>query len=280
MRVERALAARVRGGEHAAQRTGAGEEHTDALHGRDLPHVREAGFALDDGPVHELALWVERPEIGSLLVLFFRHGPQRGRGADVVRPGATFRFEAHRGQTGPHLVGALDADEHDPAHAQIELPADALGGERWVRRDQVRLDDERVMQSGRRRPVDGAGVANAFHELGENRERSVEIAFHAAVEQVIGELVAECVLRQLRQCSCRRSVGGRRAAAATITRRIHAKDRFFLLEQLDHGIQSRTALVDAQGAHHRGGGDRQHPAIAHVADLLHVEWSAVESYGA
>src|SRR5262245_6100240 len=130
--VEVAFALGVGGREHAAQRTGAGKQHADALDRRDLADVRQPFLGLDDRPVGQLAVGVERPQVRFVAILLFRHPPILRRDTNLVWPRAAFRREAHRGESLLHLFRALDVHEHDRAHAEIELPADVVDGLRGV----------------------------------------------------------------------------------------------------------------------------------------------------
>ena len=62
----------------AAQGAGAGPQDADALHCGNLANVREAFFALDDRPVDQLAVGIERPHVGALLELSSEETPYAG----------------------------------------------------------------------------------------------------------------------------------------------------------------------------------------------------------
>src|SRR5687768_2787436 len=188
--VEDALAVRVGRREYSAKRPRAGEQDADALHRRDLAHAVEAGLGLDDGEVDELTVRVERPEVRLLLVLLLAHAPHRGRAADVVGSRAPLGLEAHRGEPALHFLGTLDADEHDATDAEVELLRDVRGGLGGVGGDLVHLDDERVMQPRRRSLRDHAARGDALREVRERGVAAIEVALHAAVEDVVGGRVA------------------------------------------------------------------------------------------
>ena len=110
----------------------------------------------------------------------------RGRAADVVGARAAFRLEAHRGEPGLHFVGALDADEHDAAHAEVELLRDVLRRP-WRDRARSRASSRTAGDGGaRRRLRDHATFGHPLREVGERGIRAIEVAFHAAVEEVVG----------------------------------------------------------------------------------------------
>jgi len=61
--IERALSVGAGRREDAAKRTCAGEQDCKAFDRGDLAHLREAFLAFDDRPAHELAVWIERPQV-------------------------------------------------------------------------------------------------------------------------------------------------------------------------------------------------------------------------
>src|SRR5205807_3241954 len=92
--VEDALAGGARRRKYPAQRAGAGPQDADAFHLRDLAYVLQAFFAFDDRPVDQLALGVERPQIGFLPVLLLAHAPDRRRDPHIVWSRAALRLES------------------------------------------------------------------------------------------------------------------------------------------------------------------------------------------
>ena len=75
-------------------------------------------------------------------------------------------------------------------------------------------------------------LVHRLHEIGDRRHRAIDAAFGAAVEQEIGVLVSEAVLRELQ----RRPRRHRLAASSAVARRVHAEDRLVLLEERDDRI--------------------------------------------
>ena len=110
-----------------------------------------------------------------------------GADAHVVGPRAALRLEAHRGNGLPHLFGALGLRQHQAAHAEIQLPGDVGVNRRLV--ELRRLDDERMRET-QRRLGQRARVLHARDERRERRQRALEAAFHAAVEDEVAVLVA------------------------------------------------------------------------------------------
>src|SRR5678815_6066859 len=76
-----------------------------------------------------------------------------------------------------HFVRALDAHKYNTAHTEVELLADALRGQRGIRRDLVRFDDHRMVQARRWRTFDRSACRQSLHELGEHRQRAIDVSF-------------------------------------------------------------------------------------------------------
>ena len=170
------------------------------------------------------------------------------------------RLEAHRGDALARFVGGLDRDQHHAADALIQLLADVGSGGRRVGRDLGRLDDHRVRQVQVRRAGEHAGLRPAPWRTPRRPGTPVEVAFHAAVEHEVAQLVG----RGLRASSAgdlARRVGrrGRRraragaAAGAPVARRIEAEDRLLLLEQRDDAVVPRLRRLRANERAERQG---------------------------
>ena len=225
--------------EHAAQRAGARPQHADAFHRGDLTHVREPFLALDDRPVDELAVGIERPEIGLLACTPARSCP-RYSGAMPTSSGRVPPFDLKRiaAMPGLHFVGALGLDEHDAAHAEVQLAADVVHRLREVRRDLLRLDDQRMLESAWRFSA-VAGFSALMNSVNAGDRASTPPSIVPLNRKSLFWYASASFASSPRLR--RRRIGRRRAAAAArIARRVDAEHRLVLLEQLDHRIQPLT----------------------------------------
>jgi hypothetical protein len=215
----------------------------------------------------KLAVRVERPHLGLRAVFLLGQAPVFRRVAHVVRPGTAVRLQADRREPLLHLVGALDADEHDGARAEVQLPADAVD-RLW--RDPARPDRQQVtpLHVGRgclRHPVD---------ELGIGGNSAVHAFLHRPVEHEIALVVGEGLAGDLRRRFRNRRRGRRRhrrggdsrcgtpiAMHPWIAGRIEAKKRLFVRMLLNHGVQMCALLTHADDGcrvNHPGGHRRAH----------------------
>jgi len=205
-----------------------------------------------DGPVHQLALGVERPHIGLLPVGRLAHSPVGRRAAHFVWARAAPRLEAHCGEAGAHFVGAFHLDEHDPADAEIQLARDVVGCLRRVGGDLRRLHHQRMRQSQRGGSGQRAGVGGGLDEIGDRPDGAIDAPFHRAIEQEVSAAVGERLVRQLARCFRRRRWGRRRAGAAAsrrVARPVHTEHRLLLLEEFDRRVQPRALRVHERQRH-------------------------------
>ena len=241
--IEHAFAGGVGGREDSAQRAGARPQHADSLHLRDLTHVREPFLALDDGPVDELAVGIERPQIGLLLVFLLGHAPDRGAmptSSGRVPPCDLKRIAAMPARTSSALSVSTNMMPLTPRFSSRLMSAaprgrsGAIFGALTISGCAKRGNGDFVS-----RPASAVALMKSVNAA----DGAIDAALHAAVEQEVGVAVRQRVLRPVRR-RAHDGVSRRRSTPASlrIARPVDAEQRFVLLEQIDHRVQPLARL--------------------------------------